>query len=69
MVRDIDRLVRTSFCAEMEMNLIPGSPRYSQYEAERMAKLLAQVYAVAHCIACKACGSKYRYPQPTVLTM
>jgi hypothetical protein len=59
MLSDICELVENDFCTSMEMNLLPGSPEYTQKEAKSMAEIIASVYSIAHSIHCSGCGGKY----------
>ncbi len=58
MVRDIDELVETDFCFEMEGKLVSKTESYTQEEAKKMVVLLANIYSIAHSIHCKACRNK-----------
>ena len=60
MLEEIETLVETDFCADMDMRLLGGV--YTQEEAKQMANLLGQVYSIAHCISCRACQTKYLTP-------
>lgn len=59
MLQDIDDLVQTDFCTEMDMKLLPKSKEYTQKEAKEMANLLGKIYLISHAIHCKSCGKKY----------
>ena len=68
MLKEINALVQTDFCTDMEMHLIPqektGKPmEYTQEEAQEMAKLLSRVYSISHCTTCRACQKKYSKKQ------
>jgi len=60
MIEDVNKLVQTDFCFEMDCKLIPDSDKYTQKEAEEMADLIGKVYMISHCISCQACNVKYR---------
>ena len=60
MLKEICKLVETDFCQNMECKLLPDSRKYTQKEAEEMAEILGNVYAIAHCLHCKACGVNYK---------
>ena len=60
MLEDINNLVDTDFCAEMEMKTLPKSGSYTQMEAEEMSKLLAKVYSISHCLYCQSCRRKLK---------
>lgn len=65
MVEDIDKIVQGTldepdqFCEYMEIKSMPHSTPYTQEEALKMARKLAEVYAISHAIYCEACGKKY----------
>ncbi len=59
MVREIDTLVESDFACEMNGKTLPKSKKYTQEEALQMAKLIGEIYWVAHCIDCWACQSRY----------
>ncbi len=59
MLVEILPLAENDFVYDMELKLIPDSKPYTQKEAKEMAKLLASVYSIAHCLHCTACGKKY----------
>lgn len=58
MVREINELVTTDFCFDMEIRSLQ-SQRYTQAEAQKMSKILEKIYAIAHCCDCGACGREY----------
>lgn len=56
MVKDIERLVASDFCLDMEM-----TDEYTQDEAKKMVKIIGQVYMKSHLWFCTACNStKYK---------
>jgi len=63
MLQDICRIVEDDFCYDMETHLIPNDKGKTQpflhSESEEMAKRLARVYSIAHCIHCTTCQGKY----------
>ena len=59
MLQDIDLLVNTDFCEEMESKS-SSKIAYTYKEAKKMAKIIASVYSISHCITCKSCGNKYK---------
>ena len=62
MVKEIDNLVNGDFIADMECRLRlhekPGI--FTQEEAQEMAAILNNVYAISHCLWCNACSGKYK---------
>lgn len=60
MLREIDNIVQDDFTAEMETKLrLHDKPdKFTQEEAQIMAKKLTDVYVIAHGISC-VCGNKY----------
>lgn len=54
MLQEIDKLTDTDFVADMEYKEI-----YTEKESQKMAKLLSDIYSIAHCIHCVACQKKY----------
>lgn len=58
MLKDILKLVDTDFCAEMRDKI--GLDKYKNEESEAMAKIIAEVYGIAHCLYCSACAGKYK---------
>jgi hypothetical protein len=57
-VQEIDELVGTEFCSEMDMKTMPNSKPYTQEEAEEMANIIGRVYLFAHKIHCEACRDR-----------
>lgn len=60
MLEEIDDLVETDFCFNMDLKTMPRSKKFTQKEAHEMAQLLERIYLIAHCIHCSACNSKYK---------
>mgnify|MGYP001767607565 CR=1 FL=1 len=56
MLKDINKLVETDFCESMCDN---SNLQYTQEQSKKMAKIIGQVYSIAHCTHCKACQQKY----------
>lgn len=56
MLEDINNLVDTDFCMSMCDN---SNLQYTQEQSKKMAKIIGQVYSIAHCTHCKACQQKY----------
>ena len=59
MVEDIDDLVESDFCLDMDCKNLPGSEPVTQKEAREMIRIIGEVYSIAHCIHCEACRDKY----------
>jgi hypothetical protein len=59
MLKDIDDLVETDFCFDMDGRSLPHSRPFTQEEGLKMAGLLGQIYSIAHCIDCPSCAVKY----------
>ena len=59
MLEDINKLVQTDFCFDMDCRNIPNSKPFTQEEAKNMANIIGNIYSIAHCTTCKACQSKY----------
>ena len=59
MVEDIEEMVNTDFGMEMESKTLAGSRLYTQSEAKKMAKLIAEIYGIAHRLYCSGCRGKY----------
>lgn len=60
MLKDINKLVQTDFCFEMDMKRLPDSDKYTQEEAQEMADLIGNVYSISHCTTCESCNKEYR---------
>ena len=54
LLKKINNIVETDFCAEMDMLTLPDTREYTQEEAKKMAEKLGIVYLYAHQIHCKA---------------
>ena len=63
MLKEIDDLVETDFCFDMECHFLPMSNKFTQKEAEQMAKIISKIYSIAHCIHCSPCQKKYLIPR------
>ena len=59
MVDEIDDLVETDFCFDMELKQLPKSKPITKKEALEMVKILGQIYMISHCNTCKACQGRY----------
>jgi len=59
MCEKIDELVETDFCFDMQLKDLPTPRVYTQREANWMARIIGNVYSVAHSVHCGACGTKY----------
>lgn len=55
---EIDKLVSTDFCADMECRFLPKAKPFTQGEAREMAEIIGNVYMYAHRIHCGACAKK-----------
>lgn len=58
LLKKINDIVETDFCAEMGALTLPDSREYTQEEAKKMAEKLGIVYLYAHQIHCKAHNTK-----------
>ena len=59
MLKEINDLVETDFCFDMNCKQISNSKPYTQAEAKEMARLLGNVYSIVHCISCHSCQIRY----------
>ena len=59
MLKDINSLVETDFCEDVNNRMVNKRAMFSQTEAREMATIIGQVYLIAHCIHCGACQTKY----------
>lgn len=59
MVDEIDALVETDFCFDMDSRFVDEKPQWTQDEAKQMAHLLGRIYSIAHCNTCTACQGTY----------
>ena len=59
MVDDIDELVETDFCFDMDSKAIHPEDPFTHEESTKMRDILMRVYSVAHCNTCNACQGKY----------
>lgn len=59
MLEDINNLVQTDFCVDMDFKQLEGQAEYTQEEALKMANIIGRVYGIAHSINC-SCGGKYK---------
>lgn len=59
MVEDVDNIVESDFCFDMDCKLMPNSKKYTQREAKAMAEIIGRIYLIAHCVTCTACQKKY----------
>ena len=55
MLQDIDDLVSTDFCEDMELE----TGKFTQQEAVDMMRIIAKVYDIAHSTHCKHHGADY----------
>jgi len=55
MLTEIADMLESDFAFEM----VGRTGDYTQKEALGMANLIGDIYTVAHCIHCKACGRRY----------
>jgi hypothetical protein len=60
MLKEIDALVETDFCFEMECHKLPNVSKFTQKEAEQMSEIISSIYSIAHCVHCSACQTKYK---------
>lgn len=54
LLEDINKIVESDFCAEMEVLTLPNSREFTQEEAIKMAHSLASVYHYSHQTHCRA---------------
>ena len=61
MVKDIYKLVKSDWLEYMECKwrLYEKPEEFTQKEAQKMIKILCQVYMISHCYYCTACQRKY----------
>jgi len=59
MLQEIDELVQTDFCMDMDSRLIRKRPLFTKRESVEMAILIGRIYSISHCISCSACNKKY----------
>jgi hypothetical protein len=64
MLEDINKLVETDYCAELEMYLIPElnkdmNREIPQEDARNAIDIVSKVYSISHAIHCEPCASKY----------
>ena len=64
MVKEIDVLVETDFCCDMECHALEHSKPFTQDEARKMSEIISSIYSIAHCIDCEACQGKYKLTKP-----
>lgn len=61
MLKEIDELVNNDFCFDMDCKQgLPDQRPFTQSEAKKMARIIGEVYRVAHCIHCEACQGRYK---------
>ena len=62
MLYDILELVDGDFSQDMEVkSFSPTKAKYSQEEALTMARIIGEVYGIAHCLYCGSCGRSHNY--------
>lgn len=59
MLGDINGLVDNDFCASMDAKTYSCENEFTREDSVEMARILARVYSISHCIHCKACAEKY----------
>ena len=59
MVEDIDELVETDFCFDMDCRAIHPKQPFTHEESIKMRDILMKIYSIAHCNTCTACQGKY----------
>lgn len=48
------------FDVDCKLNLHKEKEIFTQQEAQEMGRRLLEIYTIAHCIECEACGRKWR---------
>ena len=61
MVKDIYKLVESDWLEDMECKwrLHDKPEEFTQKEAQKMIKILCQIFSISHCYFCTSCQGKY----------